>query len=299
MNVTHESLSVSGRTFGIQVGGTGPDVVVFVHGSGFTGAMWLPFARSLEKSARSVMVDLLGHGSSDAVGKGERIDTALDVDMLEAVIAREGTRVHLVGHSYGAVIAARTALRIPKLLRSLCLVEPVLFGPLRAERPAECAAELDHLFGDGKVLDESLIGTDAWIRRFYDYWTGPGAWSLLTQRQRELQLDVADKTFCEVRDTILDPHPFSAYAALPKPLMLIGGGRSTACAGAILSRLGEVAGAMVHVIPSATHFVPITHGPELLEILLRVWAMPPERITLVPVGEKKEEKKEEKKGEKK
>ncbi len=285
---TESSIIVQGRTFGYQTFGSATDAVVFVHGSGFTGAMWMPFARALEPRLRSIMVDLLGHGHSDPVARGESVSSDLDVAMIEEVARREvppGGRVHLVGHSFGAVIAARLALAQPKLVRSLTLIEPVLFGPLIAEKPTDCKAELERLFADGRILDPALAGSDEWIRRFYDYWTGSGAWSLLTARQRELQVEVAFKSFCEVRDSVLDARPFSAYSKLPKPILLVGGGRSTACANRILSRLGEVTGAIVHVVPSATHFLPITHGPELMEMMLRLWAIPQDSISKAHVGE--------------
>lgn len=290
METTLSSVTVQGRRFSVETAGLGKDVVLFIHGSGFTGAMWAPFARSLESRCRSVMVDLLGHGRSEPIGNDELVDGRFDLAMLEDVARRESLssasgRIHVVGHSYGAVLAARLALAQPGLVRSLVLVEPVMFGPLLEERPIDCVRELHALYGDGSVLDPAVGGTEAWTARFYDYWTGQGAWALLTPRQRELQLQVARKSFCEVRDASLDRRPFAEYSALPKPLLLVGGGRSKQCAQRILERLGEVTGAIVHVVPSATHFLPITHGPELIELLVRLWAIPEESVAKEYVGD--------------
>jgi pimeloyl-ACP methyl ester carboxylesterase len=288
MQSTLHSILVRGRHMAYETAGTGKDVVLFVHGSGFTGAMWMPFARSLEPRMRAVMVDLLGHGRSEPVGPDAIVDAETDVAMLEEVARREGAwaggRVHVVGHAYGAYLAARVGLAQPSLLRSLTLIEPDLFAPLLAERPADCVKELDHLYADGRFLDASTGGDEAWTKRFYEYWTGPGAWALLTPRQRELQLEVARKSFCEVRECSLDPRPFSAYAALPKSLLLVTGARSTKCAQRIVARLGQVTGHVVHIVPSATHFLPITHGPELMELALRLWAIPESSVSLAHVG---------------
>jgi pimeloyl-ACP methyl ester carboxylesterase len=292
MQSNSKTITVRGRRFAYEVGGTANDAVMFVHGSGFSGAMWMPFARSLEPRMRSVMVDLLGYGHSAHVRQGDVVGPDLDLAMLEEVARRElptggppvGGKIHIVAHSYGANLAARLALAKPALVRSLVLIEPVLFAALRVERPNDCVGELEGLYGDGRILDPSFGGSEEWTRRFYDYWTGKGAWALLTPRQRELQLEVAWKSFCEVRDASLDPRPFAAYGALPKPLLLVGGDRTTACAQRILGRLGDVTGAVVHVVPSATHFLPITHGPELLELLLRLWSIPQESISKAFVG---------------
>lgn len=289
MHSTLTSITIRGRRLAYEAAGSGSDVVLFVHGSGFTGAMWMPFARSLEPRMRAVMVDLLGHGHSEPLAKDEVVDASVDLAFLEEVARREGAaaggRVHVVGHSYGGALAAWLALAQPNLVRTLSLIEPVLFAPLRAEHPSECAKELDALFGDGKLLDPAVGGNDEWTRRFYDYWTGTGAWSLLTPRQRELQLDVARKSFCEVLVASTDSRPFAAYAQLPKPLLLVGGDRSTKCAQRILTRVGETSGAIVHVVPSATHFLPITHGPELMELFLRLWAIPQTSVSKAHVGE--------------
>ncbi len=302
MNSTLHTFAVRGRRIAYETAGAsiGKDVVLFIHGSGVTGAMWMPFARSLEPRMRPVMVDLLGHGHSEPLGKDELVDGVIDVAMIEEVARREGAgqapgtasaqggaqarRVHVVGYGYGGYLAARVALAQPGLIRSLTLIEPELMAPLLTERPADCREELDHLYRDGKYLDASTGGNEAWTQRFYDYWTGGGAWALTTPRQRELQLDVARKTFCEVRETSLDPRPFEAYAALPKSLLLVGGERSTRCAKRILSRLGQVTGRVVHIIPGATHFLPLTHGPELLEMTLRMWAISQESVSLAHVG---------------
>ena len=77
----------------------------------------------------------------------------------------------------------------------------------------------------------------------------------------------------------------ATYGKLTKPLLLVGGGRSPQCAQRILTRLGTVTSAVVHVVPSATHFLPITHGPELIEMLVRLWSIPESSVAKAHVGE--------------
>ena len=57
----------------------------------------------------------------------ERIESFVltdELDWLAPVIERAGERIHLVGHSYGGLIAMLVALRWPKQVRSLALYEP-------------------------------------------------------------------------------------------------------------------------------------------------------------------------------
>ena len=51
--------------------------------------------------------------------------------MLEAVIRRTGSRVHLVGHSFGAVVALAVALRQRTPIASLVIIEPPAMDLLR------------------------------------------------------------------------------------------------------------------------------------------------------------------------
>ncbi len=101
---------------------------VFVHGLGGDSATtWSGLAPRLEPTGRrSLLVDLLGHGRSDAPGEfgytlAEHADTVADV-----VDSAVGEGVDVVGHSMGGAVAIVLAARRPDLVRSLLLVEPNL-----------------------------------------------------------------------------------------------------------------------------------------------------------------------------
>ena len=71
MQSNSKTIIVRERRFGYEVAGSANEAVMFVHGSGFSGAMWMPFARSLEPRMRSILVDLLGYGHSAHIRKGD------------------------------------------------------------------------------------------------------------------------------------------------------------------------------------------------------------------------------------
>lgn len=98
--------------------GDGP-AVVLVPGSCSPGAAWRPVMSTLDNCFRCVTTSLLGYG-----GTAERraLDDASiwhEVDALEAVIRKAGDTVHLVGHSFGGLVAIAMALRERVLLASL------------------------------------------------------------------------------------------------------------------------------------------------------------------------------------
>ena len=101
----------------------------FVHGSQSWGNDEIAgFAaqRPLAARVRMVVLDRRGYGQSpDPAGDGGSADHNADADDVIGVL---GAGAHLVGHSYGAVVALRAAARRPDLVRSLTLIEPVAYA---------------------------------------------------------------------------------------------------------------------------------------------------------------------------
>ena len=75
--------------------------------------------------------------------------------MLEAVISRAGGRVHLVGHSFGALVALAVALRNKVRLASLTILEAPAPQLLRA-------------MGEDEHYRAIRCMTDAYFRAFED-----------------------------------------------------------------------------------------------------------------------------------
>ncbi|SDT17053.1 alpha/beta fold hydrolase [Actinoplanes derwentensis] len=111
-------------------GGDGP-VVVFLHGlildnlSSFYYTLAGPVAAL---GAETIMYDLRGHGRSERPPAGYTVDDA--VDDLTALLAALGVDrpVYLVGNSYGGVVALRFALRHPRQVAGLVVIEAHTVG---------------------------------------------------------------------------------------------------------------------------------------------------------------------------
>ncbi len=114
------------------IAGRGPGVLL-VHGLLSTAWVWAPIARRLRRDRRVVAVDLRGHGLSDAPTEG--YDRATLADDVVAVAEGSGLlrmgegaggpddRLVLVGHGFGAMIAAWTAARLGPRCAGLVLVD--------------------------------------------------------------------------------------------------------------------------------------------------------------------------------
>jgi 3-oxoadipate enol-lactonase len=103
------------------VGGDGEDApVVLLHGLGGAAANWVDVAPRLARTRRVLVPELPGHGGSTPLPAVPNL--AVFADRVALVAEREGfLPATVVGHSLGAVVALRLAIRRPGEVSSLVL----------------------------------------------------------------------------------------------------------------------------------------------------------------------------------
>jgi len=171
----------------------------------------------------------------------ERVDFADEAVWLERFL-EPGT--HLVGHSYGGVIALLAAAANPETLRSLTVVEPPAFG-IAAGRPGvdELVERLDRHWRDGPREPA------AFLRGFLAL---VGA-SLPPGRLTPELLQGA-RTLLVERSPAEAEIPLDELARAPFPVLAVSGGHHPAFE-AVCDVLAERLGAERAVLPGAGHSV--------------------------------------------
>lgn len=101
--------------------------MVLLHGFTEANTSWFELARSLEKEYDLILPDLLGHGNSDRLTAGERVD--LQQDLAELIAGLGVQKTALLGHSLGALTAAQFAARNPGRVEALILADIPWFEP--------------------------------------------------------------------------------------------------------------------------------------------------------------------------
>ncbi|RQZ62807.1 alpha/beta fold hydrolase [Burkholderia sp. Bp9004] len=192
------------------------------------------------------VLDVRGRGLSDA---SPSLDYGLDAqaDDIAALVAALGLpRTSLVGHSMGARIAARAALRGIGGLESVVLVDPPVSGPNRRDYPGKLPWYIDS-------MALARAGTDAGgMRAFCPTWT-----------DAELQLRAEWLHTCDeraVRTSYEGFHTddFHADAArLTVPSLLITAERGDVVRDDDVAELQRATPSMRHVrVPDAGHMIP-------------------------------------------
>jgi 2-succinyl-6-hydroxy-2,4-cyclohexadiene-1-carboxylate synthase len=120
-------VAVDGVWYEVRTGGHGP-AVLLLHGFTGRGSDWAPVLAELRRSSTTLVVDLLGHGRSDAPSDPMRhaIERqALDIaELLHRFGVTSRAPATVIGYSLGARVAVRIAVDRPDLVDGLILESP-------------------------------------------------------------------------------------------------------------------------------------------------------------------------------
>lgn len=250
--------------------------VLCLPSTGLSGLQWRRLGRRLAKRGHPVLaVDLIGYGESDTWGGPGPFTTARDVDVAEAALDHlcgdaDDRAVHVVAHSYGGRVGLALGLRHPHRVRSLALFEPTAFGILRSTGARAGIDELEAYDADGRFLADEFGGSEAWVERFVDYWSGAGTWAELDEDERARWLRARQKMFEEVRETALDAIPHTAYvdALGHLPLLTLSGAESTVAGRSCARVLAEIWPRGRHLeIADVGHMGPVLAAGEVAQAI--------------------------------
>lgn len=217
-----------------------------------------------------IAADLHGCGKSPAWPEDRELQLDDEIALLEPVFRSAGDSFHLIGHSYDGAIALKAALKNPERLRSLVLYEPVLFGALVAERPADPATLEILAVRDDTVRAVTLGDLEAAAKRFVDYWPGRGSWAGVPKTRRPALADGTRNVKAEWHAVFDEPTPLSAFAAIDVPTLFLTGSESPASTRSVPRLLCEVLPRVTVVeFEGLGHTGPVTHSERVNEVIGR------------------------------
>ncbi len=247
--------------------GHGPTVVL-VPGSCSTGAAWRPIVSRWENRFRAVTTSLLGYGGTAERRSAGDTDIAHEAEILERVIRRAGCPVHLVGHSFGGLVALAVALRDRVPLLSLSILE----AP---------AAELLRSLGEHRHYRafRSMLGVyfaayragepDA-IEAMIDFYGGAGTFAAWPQRVRDFAVATTPVNVLDWATAYGFRPTLGALAGIDLPTLVLWGGISHPAVRRANELLAQcMTDAIAVPLPGAAHFMIATHADEVACVLAR------------------------------
>jgi pimeloyl-ACP methyl ester carboxylesterase len=219
--MTSSIANVLGGHVHYTVTGSGPEVILCLHGNSSSSRAFSDLAERLAAGRTLISLDFPGHGRSDGAAKYKHLYSFqgladFTVQFVEAARLRPTT---IIGHSMGGHVASQALLRLPSVKRLILLSSPPIAGAEGLQRFFRATAPTASIF----AAHLSPAAAMDLARAF----TSP---ALDAQRTQELQADIlaTDSTFrAELgrslgEGTIVDE--LSLLLGLPAiDLLLIGG----------------------------------------------------------------------------
>lgn len=218
--------------------------VVLVHGSSAGAQLCWSAQQPLAERWDVVAPDRLGYRPGDERPE----DFAADVDPIAEEL---GDGAHLVGFSYGGVVALLAAARRPEAVWSLTLVEPPAFA-LVAERPEvrELEAKVASVWGD-----TSLVPAE----RLRAFWGAVGV-ELPVPEPLPEPLAIGARAIDGARAPGEARIPMAQLAAARFPVLVVTGGHSPALDAVGEALVGEL-GAEHAELTGMGHLIPALGAP--------------------------------------
>jgi pimeloyl-ACP methyl ester carboxylesterase len=236
---------ISADELEVEAIGEGPPVL-FVHGTVVGPNSTWRKQRQLAERWRLIIPSRPGFGDSPPL---ERNDFEAEAPLFAELL---GDGAHLVGHSYGAVIALLAAVVRPDAVRSLTVSEP---GALRL---AEGTPVVDEMIRNGERLfrEAASIPNETFLRLFR---SGAGS-ANLTPGELPAELVRGVERLKVERPSWEAEIPLERLASAAFPILVVSGGHSEAFE-AVSDALADGAGAERAVITGRGHTVPSTGEP--------------------------------------
>lgn len=202
--------------------------------------------------------DLPGHGGT---GHDPRCDLHDEATADARALVEGRGPTHVIGHSFGAIVALRLALDDPGAVASLILIEPVLLALLAETDPAAFAAERHAAAETDAAMDAGdwSLAADLFLAR----WGAGGDIAAGQSAAMRARMPLVAATRRATSRPATAAVRLNDLARITCPVLLVGGAASPPVIAAVLDALAAgLPGARRAEIAGAGHMAPVTHpGP--------------------------------------
>lgn len=253
--------------------------VVFVHGSYATPSTWKKLMERMAPTHHCIAIRLPGHGGLPDPLDFDAPTIETELAVLQAVVrARTDRPIHLVGHSYGGVVALAQALKSSRgdggdrdahgalPLAELTLFEPVATWVLDAVGDAPMQARVQAFLS--RYRHDAAQGLPDVCGQVIDFWGGANDFAALPPHIRATMATLVNNNLRHWDICTRALHTEDDLRSLSVPTRLVCGTRSNEVAHAIVDHLHRL---LPHnrrwEIEGASHGLVTSHAEACWEAL--------------------------------
>ena len=237
--------------------GQGP-AILFIPGSFSTPAAWTAIQKSLPKDYRFISTSLCGYGTTEERRSIRNFRMDNQIEIIEAVVDKIGKPVHLVGHSFGAMVALASALSGKFNVLSIATFEA---------NPVTIIDPFQHhqLFEETKKIKEDYeaafhAGEKDAVKIIIDFWGGEGSFAAMPEVVREYCRQTAFSNVLDWHTAFNFNAKIEDYASLSMPVLLVRGAHANKQMLAITEALQtSIPNQRSAVIDGSGHFLITSH----------------------------------------
>ncbi len=253
-------------TAGFSSRGEG-NAIVLLHGSMASRSQWLGFTQELIPRYKVIAMDLIGYGKAMRPLIPEDYSLKSESELLRTVLEStvgSDAPYHLVGHSYGGVVAMHHAYHHQAEVKSLTLIEPMAFhlldkGHKLLHESRQMVEEIHHLIQEGNAIGGA--------EKFINLWMPAGTFAKISEREKMFLSEGVKKMVMDFYAAVSEPLSANDYAKLSMPVCLIAGKASPSFSLGISEVVADtIPGIEFHWVDGG-HFSPVSHADQVNPII--------------------------------
>jgi len=260
-SVDSDFLEVNGTRFYYEVTGTG-EPLLLIHGFNLDTRLWDDQVEAFSQKYKVIRFDIRGFGRTPAT----EIPFTLYEDTRSLLQALGVEQAHVVGLSFGGMVAVEFAVACPEMVKSLTLVSSGLMGHPRSEQRLRDTERFQEICQKGTREDAVEMTIQMWF-------DGPGfpandAAAQARERYRIMTEHAFSLPEFGKGLSVLSPPPNERLEEIHVPTLVIAGDRDYPDFLQIADVLAEkISGAQKKVIEGSAHIPPMDQ-PEVFNRLL-------------------------------
>ncbi|MEZ5756776.1 MAG: alpha/beta hydrolase [Emcibacteraceae bacterium] len=243
---------------------------IFIHGSFANANSWRKIIENLNGQNELMAINLPGHGGLIDPTDFDQPTLSPEFDVILDEIEKHQQKfddIHLIGHSYGGVVALEAALSLNLPIQKLTLFEPVYVSILKTYNHQPALKTVTEFVKDYE--EAARKGEANACAKVIDFWGGSGSFDLIpdhikTQMSFMTKNNLRHWKICNSISRKPDD-----YQSLELPVSIIHGGKSNQVAKTIAETLNNhLPHSRLEIIEPASHFM-ITSHPEASANIIR------------------------------